>query len=309
MGSAQDALGGASTISRAAADLPGGGARGRSGGKGTRMERRTLLAGLAAAGLAGRFGTARAAAPEAGRGVGQAAGGGTPAGPAARPKLPYEVVTVAGAEAEAEWRRLRGAGRGRPVVIGGDETLAQIAEMLGANAASAPAEILKAAAALRYPDALGSWPGAPAAEDLRAEEGAWPGEMPAGAAMPGLMVATDLASGAPLPQVHILLIPTDKSWEVPAYLRWGGWNACPPPEVHVAALKAWHERYGAELVGLTGDQLNLRVARRPAERAEALGLARDFYRYCPDLVDQGAGTLAPLAAGLMASDWWYFWWD
>ncbi|WP_165356551.1 DUF4253 domain-containing protein [Sphingosinicella sp. BN140058] len=266
------------------------------------MERRTMLVGLAAAGVAGRFGAARAGAPEAGR-------GGSPVGPAARPRLPYEVVTVPGAEAEAEWRRLRDAGRGWPVVIGGDETLAQIAEMLGANEASAPAEILKTAAALRFPDALGSWPGAPVAADLRAEEGAWPGNMPAGGVLPGLMVAADLTSGAPLARVHILLIPTDKSWEVPAYLRWGGWNACPPPEVHVAVLKTWHEAYGAELAGLTGDQLNLRVARRPTKRAEALTLARDFYRYCPDIFDQGTATLAPLAAELMANDWWYFWWD
>jgi hypothetical protein len=28
-----------------------------------------------------------------------------------------------------------------------------------------------------------------------------------------------------------------------------------------------------------------------------------------DAVDQGAETLAPLAALLMTSDWWPFWWD
>ncbi|PSJ40585.1 DUF4253 domain-containing protein [Allosphingosinicella deserti] len=279
------------------------------------MDRRTLLAGLAAIGLSGRSSAAAIAGAVGSR---PPEGGGEPAGKT-MPPLPYEVVTVAGAQAEAEWQRLRGAGRGWPVVVGGDEALAQMAEMLGGRQAQAadggapspgsPAEIVKAAAALRFPEALRAWAGAPGEDELRAEDGAWPEDLPSGAAMPGLILATDLTSGAPLERVHLLLIPTAKSWEVPAYLAWGGWNACPPPAVHVAALKAWHERYGAELVGLNGDTLNLRVARRPTERAEALALARDFYRYCPDIVDQGTGTLAPLAAGLMTSDWWYFWWD
>ena len=31
--------------------------------------------------------------------------------------------------------------------------------------------------------------------------------------------------------------------------------------------------------------------------------------YCPDIVDQGTDNLATLAAILMVSDWWFFWWD
>ena len=136
--------------------------------------------------------------------------------------------------------------------------------------------------------------------------GEWPDKpVPAG---PGLTIAFDL-EGKPLDRVHILLIPTDESAAVPAFLRWGGWNACPAPELHVAALRSWHKRYGAELVGITGDVINLRVTRRPATRDAALALARDQSLYCEDIVDQGTQTLAPLAATLMQDDWWFFWWD
>jgi hypothetical protein len=38
-------------------------------------------------------------------------------------------------------------------------------------------------------------------------------------------------------------------------------------------------------------------------------LAQEQYDFCPDIVLQGTGTLEPLAATLMASDWWFFWWD
>jgi uncharacterized protein DUF4253 len=233
--------------------------------------------------------------------------------------LPYERVAVPGHRAQAEWQRLREAGTGWPVVIGDDEQLDRIAEQYGLDEPAifpeqgmsrplrSPAAILEAAAALDFPDDLARWPGSYQQEDLVAPEGRWPDDPPVPSS--GLSVAYDMLSGRPLPNVHILMIPTNSSWEVPAYLRWGDWNACPPPEFHVAALRSWHDRHGAELVGINADTMNLRVRTRPGSRADALALARAQYRYCPDIVDQGVGTLAALAAVLTADDWWHFWWD
>jgi hypothetical protein len=77
----------------------------------------------------------------------------------------------------------------------------------------------------------------------------------------------------------------------------------------VAALRAWRDKYGAELIGLGSDVINLRVARKPATREEALELARIQHVYCNDIIFQGVGTYWALAAGLMRDDWWFFWWD
>ena len=60
------------------------------------------------------------------------------------------------------------------------------------------------------------------------------------------------------PKVYIALIPTDDWTTVPAHLRYGGWNACPKSEYHVAALRSWRDRYGAELIGLSFDRMDLR---------------------------------------------------
>jgi Domain of unknown function (DUF4253) len=125
----------------------------------------------------------------------------------------------------------------------------------------------------------------------------------------GLSVAHNLVTGKPLPKVYIGLAPTGDWTAIPAFLRWGGWNDCPRAEYHVAALRTWRDRYGAELVGLSSDTINLRVATKPKTREEALALARDQYIYCADIIDQGVGTYSALAADLMAGDWWYFWWD
>lgn len=142
------------------------------------------------------------------------------------------------------------------------------------------------------------------------------GEWPAQPMAPAeLSVATEFVekngrhTSRPLEKANLLVLPTADWTEAPAYLNWGGWNACPAPEYHVAAFRSWRDRYGAELVGISADTLNLRVARRPETRDEALALAREFYLYCPDSIEQGAQTFSALAAALMANEWWYFWWD
>ena len=136
--------------------------------------------------------------------------------------------------------------------------------------------------------------------------GVWPSETDASS---GLSIAYDIRTDTPLPKVYIGIAPTDDWTTIPAYLRWGGWNDCPAPEYHVAAMRAWRDRYGAELVGISADTINLRVTRRPETRSDALSLAREQYNYCSDLIDQGVGTLSALAAERMANEWWYFWWD
>ena len=111
------------------------------------------------------------------------------------------------------------------------------------------------------------------------------------------------------PQVVIATLDTDDWTTVPAYLRYGGWNACPHPQVHSAIWRYWQEEYGIELVSLRFDTLEFRVARPPGDRQQALGLAREQHAYCSDIIDQGVGSLASLAALLMESRYWYFWWD
>jgi hypothetical protein len=124
-----------------------------------------------------------------------------------------------------------------------------------------------------------------------------------------LTVTTNILSGKPLDKVYIALIPTDDWTTIPAYMRFGDWNDCPPPEYHVAAMRHWRDRCGVELVGMSFDTLNLKVARAPRTREDAMALAHEQYVYCSDIIEQGTQTFSRLAAGLMGSDWWFFWWD
>ncbi len=138
-------------------------------------------------------------------------------------------------------------------------------------------------------DVVGEWPDEPPGEDAAEADG--------------------LLGGVSDDEVLIILMPTPSGWQAPAWLNWGGWNACPRPEEHVAVLKHWHATHGAELVSMTTDQAMFRVARPPATRAGALAIAEDHFAYCPDIVLQGVGTISNLAAMLIDGPTWTFWWD
>jgi hypothetical protein len=238
--------------------------------------------------------------------------------------FPFERVRVPGERAFAAWEKLRKVGRGAPVVVGDDETFAILAERLASAIPLRLEDILAVAGKLRHPDALeerkqqaararaelaplfqpedpDSWAREPEPPPL----GAWPQEPPD---YPGVPIVHDLRTAQPFPTGSIVLIPTDDWTTIPAYLRWGGWNACANPEYHVAALRSWRERFGAELVGLSHDVMILRVARPPRRPPAALDLAREHHLYCRHVVE-AVGTLSALAAALAQNDWWYFWWD
>jgi hypothetical protein len=109
--------------------------------------------------------------------------------------------------------------------------------------------------------------------------------------------------------VTMALLPCASSPEVPAVMKFGGWNACPPPAEHVAALRYWRQRYGAEIACITEDVMELVVEQPPRTREEALRLAKWQFHHCPDIVSQGTRTIDALAARLLDGEAWYFWWD
>jgi len=109
-----------------------------------------------------------------------------------------------------------------------------------------------------------SWEsGAETANEIQRPLGKWPASPDTSI---GLSVAQDVLTGKPLAKAYIGLAPTEDWTTIPAYLRWGGWNDCPAAEYHVAAMRTWRDRYGAELVGMSSDTINLRVATRPKTR-------------------------------------------
>jgi hypothetical protein len=106
------------------------------------------------------------------------------------------------------------------------------------------------------------------------------------------------------------VLPAAAGHLVPGLLTWdGGANYAIEPADHVALLRQWNERFGAELVCLSRDVLELQVPRPPTDPAVALAVAEDQYWYCVDIVEQGVETLDALAEIQVRAGRWFFWWD
>lgn len=141
---------------------------------------------------------------------------------------------------------------------------------------------------------------------LDVPEGDWPDD-----ATPNTKYSTpfEVLTHAAHKEMALALVPTKVAWEVPAFLKWGGWNECPIVAEQCAAMRYWHQKFGAEPVALTSSIAEMHVARPPVDQETALSLAREQYLYCNDIVTQGCQTISDLGATLLRGTSWYFWWD
>jgi hypothetical protein len=109
--------------------------------------------------------------------------------------------------------------------------------------------------------------------------------------------------------INFGVVPTSQSWQIPAFLLYGGWNECPSAYEHCAVLLYWQKKYGAEIFNVTDDIIECYVKAPPTNLDESLELAWEQTHYCGDIVSQGTETIEALALTLQNSSEWYFWWD
>ncbi len=84
----------------------------------------------------------------------------------------------------------------------------------------------------------------------------------------------------------------------------------PRPAEHGAILRYFEQRYGAELVVLTGTTAEFAVSRPPTTRPDAIALAWEYRNYNDGEYDYYmAETLTDLAASLLGTNEWRAWWD
>ena len=76
-----------------------------------------------------------------------------------------------------------------------------------------------------------------------------------------------------------------------------------------AVLRSWEDRFGARVVGLGFNTLELSVAAPPVSTRHAVHVAAEHWAFCPDILFQGPGTLAGYAEEIRGKTYWSFWWD
>jgi hypothetical protein len=246
-------------------------------------------------------------------------GGGTSSKKPASPPLPesdYALMWVPGKEAVARALELRSewSGSATPVIIGTQESFSCVTDLWGEEGFLGAQEYLDAAAKFN----LEKWLAERNSEMMEAGEeypeflqqiykaSDWDTGAGSGA---DFTVPREILSGRFHAWVLIAKVPTARAYEVPAYLKYGNWNANPEASIHVALWKKWQAEYGAEILCVSGDVIEATVSRPPLEKEECYKLAREQFAYCEDIVTQGVGSIDALAATLRKGMSWYFWWD
>ena len=219
---------------------------------------------------------------------------------------PYELLRVPGSEAVKTLSELQAKGAGTPIILGNEEGFEHVVECMVWSDESTINELADAARKIDVFQWLAAREAADP-ENYQIEPAAWPeGEVSPNTT---LVAHCDILKGQPYPEVVLTIVPTTESWTVPCFLRIGGWNEVPYAEEHAALFKYWSEQFGATVVCIANDIIEMTVARPASTRDEALALARQQFIYCSDIVHQGVGSVEALAATLLGATVWYFWWD
>lgn len=74
----------------------------------------------------------------------------------------------------------------------------------------------------------------------------------------------------------------------------------------ITQLKKWHELYPFEITGADLDWVEAEFIQQPKDM---LQFAKEVYKFCPDVVDQGTETVERLAREMKRSNTLYLWWD
>lgn len=118
----------------------------------------------------------------------------------------------------------------------------------------------------------------------------------------------------PVSELWLCLVEAEQGYEIPALLPGlpdaPNWWSEPAkrlllPADHVAFLRSWLERFGADLFFLGGSRMRLVVRRPPLAPSTAAQAAVERFAYCSD----GLPDLPVLGDSEVRSTAWRFWWD
>jgi len=107
------------------------------------------------------------------------------------------------------------------------------------------------------------------------------------------------------PDSIVVLANTDP-WFYLATVKINGVNYDIDHEEVIRRLREWDSIYGLQIIGAGMDWLHAEFENPPKDWA---AFANEVYEFCPDVVDQGTGSVGALAVELKELRGVYLWWD
>jgi hypothetical protein len=106
------------------------------------------------------------------------------------------------------------------------------------------------------------------------------------------------------------LVPVERPADVPAALGWTGMIKSTDQVAAISAvLRSWEDRFGATLIVLGFDEIELSVAAPPRLPTRSVGLAAEHRAFSVRSFSGQPGNLREYAAGLLHCRHWRFSWD
>ncbi|MGK5552927.1 DUF4253 domain-containing protein [Actinomadura kijaniata] len=124
-------------------------------------------------------------------------------------------------------------------------------------------------------------------------------------------VAVELAEGLGIGVGRFLgLAPAGRGADTLSLVGWHGpLNHTNHTQEISAIVRSWEDRFGARVVKVGFDTLDLSVAAPPRTPEHARRVAAEHLAFCPDNVWQGSGDFETYAVSLVDAERWHFWWD
>jgi hypothetical protein len=106
------------------------------------------------------------------------------------------------------------------------------------------------------------------------------------------------------------LVPAGRGADTLTAIGWQGARHHNPWTAPLSAVvRGWEERFGAQVVGLGFDTLDLSVAAPPTSLRHAMHVAAEHATFCPEAIVQGSGSIAGHAEEILGCGIWSFRWE
>ncbi|RCW38810.1 uncharacterized protein DUF4253 [Halopolyspora algeriensis] len=138
---------------------------------------------------------------------------------------------------------------------------------------------------------------------------------PGTAAAGSLLADPDILANQQIPrfiddETRLALVPVQRGADVLTVLGWSGAaNHVSRTAGLSAMLRSWEERFGARVLRLGPDRLDISVAAPPHDTEHAAAVAAEHWTFAPDRVMQESGSIAAHAKEIRGRRSWSFWWE
>jgi hypothetical protein len=104
----------------------------------------------------------------------------------------------------------------------------------------------------------------------------------------------------------IVVLKTTDKYAVLKQIETDGINYDIDNDSLISIIKRFDKKYDLQLIGASYDWCEFAIRKEPGSWSD---FAKEVYKVCPDVVDQGAGTLEALENEMRQKKRLYFWWD